>query len=219
MFAAFASTVHVRSGRVVPPGGEKAVPLWEAVVGAKVDRPERFLAALWTQGEGRLAYLYDTIGQLEPERAAFALGLWMNDPAARVSGLQMLATEWAASFRDWRVRTQPFARSAYDLSTALMRVSVDAAGRPRGPGGREFWSRVFESLEVPEDPQAFGPLRPRIVRSTPHGSLARCRLVTRARRSSTSSNLDSASVSLVTRPRPTCPTCSWRCGHTAPIAR
>ena len=41
-FAAFANSLRVHANRVVPPGGDAAVPLWEAVVGERVTRPDRF---------------------------------------------------------------------------------------------------------------------------------------------------------------------------------
>ena len=82
----FSSTLRVQDGRIVPPGsaggagGEAAVVLWEAVVGEPVTRPERFIAALFTLAEGRLANLYNTIGHLDPARQRFALGLWIAEP-------------------------------------------------------------------------------------------------------------------------------------------
>ena len=48
-FAVFAESVRVRGGRMVPPGGDEAVPLWEAVIGESVTRPDRFLVALFTR--------------------------------------------------------------------------------------------------------------------------------------------------------------------------
>src|SRR5262249_9669864 len=41
-FVVAAPSLHIQNNRVVPPGGESAVPLWETVVNEKVTRPERF---------------------------------------------------------------------------------------------------------------------------------------------------------------------------------
>ena len=62
----FASSLRVRGNRVVPPGGDDAVPLWEAVVGREGDAPRPLRAALFELNEGRLAYLFDAIGTLDP---------------------------------------------------------------------------------------------------------------------------------------------------------
>src|SRR5207249_12266184 len=52
-----------------------ALPIWEAAVGGKLDRPEAFIVGLLQADQGRLAYLYDTIAELDASRARFALGL------------------------------------------------------------------------------------------------------------------------------------------------
>src|SRR5262249_21718099 len=45
-FGAFGESIRIHGDRIVPPGGEAAGPLWEAVVGEPVARPERFVRAL-----------------------------------------------------------------------------------------------------------------------------------------------------------------------------
>jgi len=158
-FAAFSGSLRIRANRVVPPGapriaGERddATPLWEAVVGEKVSRPDRFIPQLFEASEGRLAYLFDTIGQLEPPRRAFALGSWMANPAVRADRFKVLATVGINAYREWHVRTQPFNRSSYDLGMTLMRVAVDDAGRPVAPASRAFWMRMFSGTDLPDDP-------------------------------------------------------------------
>jgi hypothetical protein len=152
-FAVFADSVRVRGGRIVPPGGDEAVPLWEAVVGESVTHPDRFLVALFTRAEGRLSSLYDTIGQLDRGRQRFALGLWMKDSSARLASMQALAVTSIAATGDWRaMKAQPFVRQPYDLTALLMRIRVDAAGVPLSPSSRGFWARVVEGVDLPDDP-------------------------------------------------------------------
>lgn len=151
-FAVFADSVRVQGGRIAPPGGDEAAPLWEAVVGASVTLPDRFLIALFTQAEGRMARLYDTIGQLDRGRQRFALGLWMNDSSARLDMMHALVASIAASGDGRTMKTQPFVRQPFDLTALLMRVRVDAAGGPAAPSSRGFWARVIESAELPADP-------------------------------------------------------------------
>ena len=101
-FAVFASSVHVQGGRVVPPGGDEAVPLWEAVVGEQrhaagsisSPRCSRAPKAGWRS-------LYDTIGQLDPRAAALRARPVDDRSAARLERMQALA---AASSRrpTWR---------------------------------------------------------------------------------------------------------------------
>src|SRR5207249_2891369 len=116
-FAVFADTVHVRGGHVEPPGGDEAGPLWEAVVGAPLGRPDRFLPALFIPVEGRLARLYDTIGQLDRARQRFALGLWVGDASVRLGMIRALAAaSISPSFDRHTMKAQPFLRDPYDLA-------------------------------------------------------------------------------------------------------
>ncbi len=150
-FAAFSSALHIEQNRVVPPGGDAAVPLWESVAIEKVTRVDRFVAQLFELDEGRLAYLYDTIGQVDAPHRAFALGLWMPNGQARVDRFKALATAGIDAFRDWHLRTQPFGRAAYDLGMVLARLQVDEGGLAAAPGSRGLWSRVFAGTDVLDD--------------------------------------------------------------------
>jgi hypothetical protein len=148
IFAAFAGSVRVHDNRVVPPGDADAVGLWEAVAAERVTRPERFLLTLFEINDGRLAYLYDTIGQLDPARRAFALGAWMPDQTARLDRFKALALWGVNGLRDWHVRAMPFGRSSFDLGMAFVRLSVGPNGEPSPPASRAVWSRVLGGLET-----------------------------------------------------------------------
>ena len=151
VFATFAGNLHVRANRVVPPGGADAVPLWEAAVGEKVTRAERFVLALFELNEGRLAYLYDTAGSLDPARRAFLLGSSLSDPAVRLDRFRELATTGLAAFKDWHVRTTPYGRSAWDLAMMFMRLEVTDGGALAPPASRALWTRAFASTELPDE--------------------------------------------------------------------
>jgi hypothetical protein len=161
-FAAFGASLRIRGDRVVPPGGAGAVALWESVVRERVAEPEAFLSALFQLHDGRIAYIYDVIGQLEPAKARFVLGLWMPDPALRVARLQALIDVTSRSYREWRLEMLPFSRPLHDLAILLMRMRVEPDGTPASPGSRAFWSAVFaggddlnpSSVSLPADPAA-----------------------------------------------------------------
>ncbi|OLC50415.1 MAG: hypothetical protein AUH43_05135 [Acidobacteria bacterium 13_1_40CM_65_14] len=154
MFAVFSGSLHIRANRVVPPGGAGAVVLWEAVVGEKVTRPERFVLSLFDLSEGRVAYLFDVAGQIDPARREFLLGSWIGDPAARLERFKQLATAGMAAFRDWHVRTLPYGRATHDLATALMRLTVAPNGALAPPASRAWWSRAFAAADLPDDGSA-----------------------------------------------------------------
>jgi len=75
----------------------------------------------------------------------------MPDAAARADRFKALATSGTGAFREWHVRTMPFNRASFDLSMALGRIDVDANGVPSPPRSRGFWSRLFSSLDLPDD--------------------------------------------------------------------
>jgi len=58
VFALLAPAFRVRASRVAPPGGEMEEAAWEAVVGAPLGDPPRFLLVLLGRDGGRLAPLY-----------------------------------------------------------------------------------------------------------------------------------------------------------------
>src|SRR5262249_21289266 len=125
--------------------------MWEGVVGEKVTRADRFIQQLLEMNDGRVAALYDTIGQLDAPHRAFALGFWIPDATVRLDRFKMLATAGNNAYREWHVRTMPFNRSSFDLTMPLGRIEVPDNGPPAAPNSRGFWTRVFSGVDVPED--------------------------------------------------------------------
>ena len=129
LFAAFSDSLQIRDDRIVPPGGQDAVPLWETLLLEKVTRPDRFVLQLFELNDGRPAFLYDVIAQLDPARRAFALGAWMPDATLRLERFKELAHN-VNSLREWHVREQPFGRVSHDPAMMFWRVPVAADGTP-----------------------------------------------------------------------------------------
>ncbi len=152
-FAAFSESLRIRDGRASVPGGDQGAPLWTAVVGAPPDQAGSFVRALFGQHRGRLAYLFDLVASLDPERAAFALGLWIPDASVRAARFAALAASAVEAYGEWHVGDQPFARPLNDLTILLMRVRVGTRGAPIAPASRTFWAAVFAT----DDPNAPAP--------------------------------------------------------------
>jgi hypothetical protein len=154
VFATFASNLHVRDGRVVPPGGPAALSLWESVVGEKVGAPEAFIRALLLRDSGHLAYLYDLVAELDGPRGAFALGLWVPSERDRIERFKSLAATVHSALTEWQVRENPFSRPLDDIAWMLLNVTVEANGAPRGPATLSLWTQVFDGLDVPDEATA-----------------------------------------------------------------
>ena len=149
-FAAAGSSLHVRLNRVVVPGGEAAAEVWAAVVGERSENPERFIRVLFEQDQGRLAYLYDAIGELDAPRAAFALGLWIKDPLTRIKRFKALVDVNRAAVPQWQPARLPFTRPLHDIASILVRTRVESDGSPAAPSLRSAWTWIFDSGELPE---------------------------------------------------------------------
>jgi len=143
-FAAFASSLRVHGGRVATPGGASSESLWESVVGARVENPERFIRALFSASEGRIAYLYDTVAGLDQPHQAFVVGAWMSDDRRRRESFAALADAIAGGYREWSAIERPFVRPVSDFAIVMTRLRVDPSGAPAAPADRAFWSSVFD---------------------------------------------------------------------------
>lgn len=155
LFAAFGASLRIQAARVVTPGGPAAVSLWETVLRESTANPEAFIRVLFSASQGHLAYIYDTIAELDAARQSFVLGSWMADPGARLLRFTMLLEASSRSYREWRLDTLPFSRPLYDISLLLARLRVEPSGRPSPPGSRAFWSGVFASEELRADAGTF----------------------------------------------------------------
>lgn len=151
VFATLAAHLRIHDGRVVPPGGPVAVPLWEAALNVSASQPEAFVRQLIGRSEGRLAFLYDVIGHLEPSRAAFALGSWIEDRGVRGERFRALVAVATSAHPEWDVKAYPFSRPWHDLMSMFSRVRVDPMGAPSFPASRAFWTHAFEASNPPRD--------------------------------------------------------------------
>jgi hypothetical protein len=147
-FAVAGSSLHVRQNRVVLAGGDAAADVWTAVIGERPERPGPFVHALFGQDDGRLAYLFDAIGELDAPRAAFALGLWIKDPAVRIKRFKALVAINRTAIPQWQPGKLPFTRPLYDIASTLARVQVEPDGSPSAPSLRSEWAWIFESSEL-----------------------------------------------------------------------
>jgi len=141
-FAAFGESLRIHNGRLVPRGGDAAIAPWEAVVGETLDRPERFVLALFESDRGRLAYLYDLLAHLDAPQLALALGAGR---AGQDAALKRLASLARRAFPEWDVTTAPFVRPQTELSAFFARLrNASAAGAEATSwGSPAFWQRVF----------------------------------------------------------------------------
>ncbi len=149
-FAAFSSSLKVRGGRVIVPGGREADAIWERVIGASPLQPAAFTRRLFAGSGGRLAHLYDTVAQLDEPRQRFALAL--SYPAdSRADRVRALAGVFERAFGELQLQERPFGRQSVDPALTLAFVRVRPDGTLVGPASRWLWESVF-SLDDGVDP-------------------------------------------------------------------
>ena len=158
-FGAFGESLHVRDGRLSPPGGDAAAFLWEAAVGETLNRPERFISLLFESDRGRMAYLYDVLSHLDAATLAFALDASIAEPDERVSRFRRLANVAKRGFVEWDVTTAPFARPPNALGAFFGRVRVEANGTAR-VATPALWPRAFDESGLSNLSSPSGPSSP-----------------------------------------------------------
>lgn len=142
MFAAFGRSIRVRGGRVSVPGGEDAERLWSSIVGVEAARPGAFVQRLF-RGNGRLAWLYDTVQHLDPARQRFVLGEAGTPESQRHEQVRDLLDVFETAAPEWHTVERPFVRPVLDPALVLALVEVAPGGGIAGPHQRRLWDLVF----------------------------------------------------------------------------
>ncbi|HKT78576.1 MAG TPA: hypothetical protein VJP86_00045, partial [Vicinamibacterales bacterium] len=151
VFAAFGSSIRIKNGVVVPSGGEPMMALWQAALREDSGRTEPFVLAILTKYEGRLAYLYDLISQLDARHAAFATAASIDNARIRAERFAAFADFVAGSLATWQVRAMPFTRPIDDVAWLLLNTVVDERGTVAASlSSQLLWMRIFESSDVPD---------------------------------------------------------------------
>jgi hypothetical protein len=148
-FAAFGRSVHIRSGRISVPGGREAEPLWTSLAGADPGKPAAFVQRV-ISGDGRLAFLYDTIAHLDAPRQRFALGLQAR--SSRDDRLRALLEAFTAAAPDWQVDEHPFSRPPIDGAMLFSTIRATSQGAGVAPMALRIWARVFRGDELSDVP-------------------------------------------------------------------
>jgi hypothetical protein len=138
-FATTARSLSVENGVVRVPGGDALRASWESLVGRPSTSADRFLGELLGRDDGRLAFFFDTLLQLDEPRLLFAT----RGSTGGATSLDGLYETFRKADPGWQIRHRPFARMAFDSATLLMAVRVTADGQFAGPGGRKLWDGVL----------------------------------------------------------------------------
>ena len=119
--------LKVDKDRIVVPGGAAAEPIWEALVEVKVTRPADFLRALLARDSGRLAWFYDSIGAMSPERVAAAFGAPPIE--AQIEEARAFYGAFRSADSNWKLEEHPFLRGTTDPWIVASQIGRRRRGR------------------------------------------------------------------------------------------
>ncbi len=129
LLSAYSSSLAVRNGRAVVPGGEAGEAVWERIAGASPRDPGRFFGALLGKDDGKLVAFFFALTELDMRHQRF---FTRNiDRTRRFYELFRTAPDMqGGARRTWK--DTPFIDFLAD-------IPLDPEGHVRFPGGPEVW--------------------------------------------------------------------------------
>lgn len=145
-FYRHAAALEVRNGRLLAPGGPDAAAAWEREVGARLDDPRDFVAALLRPDRHRLAVLWSALFFAEPGTVAALL----RRPADERSDRLAMLADAMAGIDD--LTAPDYARGrGPGVGTMVRALAVDpATGRLELPGGARLWFEALDGTKIPD---------------------------------------------------------------------
>ncbi|MCY3758110.1 MAG: tetratricopeptide repeat protein, partial [Acidobacteria bacterium] len=127
---AYGSALSVREGGLLLPGGAAAAPAWESLLGARTDRPKRFVRRLFSQDNGKPLAFYHTLINLPEANQRFL-----------TSSPERLAKFYAAfPFTGSEEAKRRIVNHRIPFRNLVRELPVDGQGRVRFPGSARVWA-------------------------------------------------------------------------------
>ena len=140
-----ARSIRIENNRISVPGGSAAEPIWETLAGEKVHRVPEFIRALLARDGGRLAWFYDAVAAMTPDRMAHVFG--PGPVEAQIEQTRALYQSFRSADSNWRLEDHPFLRGVTDPWIVSSRIALDG-DRVAPPAAQWFWEAVFERSDL-----------------------------------------------------------------------
>ncbi|HWI20533.1 MAG TPA: hypothetical protein VNT81_22410 [Vicinamibacterales bacterium] len=137
--------IKIDNERVSVPGGAATEPIWEALTEVKVTRPAEFIRALLLKDGGRLAWFYDSVGTMSPERLAVVLG--PPPLATQAQAMRAMYDAFRSADSNWKLEEHPFLRGTTDPWIVASHVDIEN-GHVASPAQQWFWEELIENSDV-----------------------------------------------------------------------
>lgn len=142
-FLIIAPGFRVSKGGVRVPGGAAAEPTWQALTGRRPAEATEFVRSLISADEGRLAFFFAAMAELNPPQVQVALSLDARDAGRRVEAGRSLYAVFGRLWIGRGLEQRAFVRPGFDPGLLVSELPLNADGSVTLPGTRGFWSAVF----------------------------------------------------------------------------
>jgi hypothetical protein len=151
-FAAFSTSLHVRNGVLVLPGGAEMQPLWQSLVRSPLATPRDAIPELLGRDDGRLASFAEAIERLD----AAHMRLVRDDAERQEKVFGALYQAFVDVEPAWKTNELPFLRLGADPALLL-------AMAPIGPDGHivgtlSYWRAIVGGDDLPDSPAVWKDL-------------------------------------------------------------
>ena len=127
---AYGSALSAREGQLLLPGGATAASAWESLLGARTDRPKRFVRRLFSQDNGKPLAFYHTLINLPEENQRFL-----------TSSPGRLAKFYAAfPFKGSEEAKRRIVNHRIPFRNMVRELPLNGERRIRFPGSARVWS-------------------------------------------------------------------------------
>ena len=151
-FLAAAPGLRIVGDSLRLPGGESAVPVWQALIGQPPAASAAFVRALVAADDGRVTAFLGAIAQLTPAQSIAALNLRSPDVKSRVEAARRMYGTFVRLLGSRTVEQRAFTRPPFDPVLLIAELAVAPDGRPSLPESRGLWRAVFDSgSDAPAD--------------------------------------------------------------------
>jgi hypothetical protein len=129
----YGSSIDIRNGQVVVPGGDSAKSAWKGLVGASPDTPEKFVPRLLAKDEGWLAAYFDALSRISGSQQAY-----FTQPNRLRIFYEALKGQNVSPGP-----ARPVFRPDPGLLLLVTRLQIDPSGQPKIPGNLEAWKEIL----------------------------------------------------------------------------
>ena len=145
-FLIVSSGLRIKGGVVQVPGGAAAEPVWQALVGRRPAEATDFVRSLISADEGRLAFFFGTISQLNAPQLRYAFSLDAPDNGRRVDAARHLYSVFDRLWAGRALEQRVFVRPSFDPALLLAELNPSGDGAVTLPGTRGLWTAVFNEV-------------------------------------------------------------------------